>query len=355
MEGVTTINESFEGTINEDATKPEDLADYAIIPDSRSFLERTFGKLTKGALRGAIFALVSTAIGAGCLTLPLVFSDQGIVLGVLLITLAVYLSYYSLISIALAGERYKVYNYIMLTESVLGKNWKLFVETSIILYVVGTVIGYQIMIGSIVPSILKSLNIEATGSLERIMIMSSFNLLLMTPLSMFKELSSLRFVTLLSGFSLVYISLLVLVEFPFFASENSWSSFLWFRLDAKIISGFNLCLFSSTCHTNIPQIQGELTNSNMRRISKVSLRSMIAIYFPYMSLGVFGYLSTLGDTPSLIIMRDKPSGIPNDFLMVIARILMAITLTIGVPVNIPPCRAAISKSWLGYEEPPVYM
>ena len=83
---------------------------------------------------------------------------------------------------------------------------------------------------------------------------------------------------------------------------------------------------------------------------------MIAIYFPYLTLGLFGYLSTLDDTPSLIIMRKKPSGISNDFLMVIGRVLMSITLTIGVPVNIPPCRAAITKSWLRYQgEVPLYM
>jgi Transmembrane amino acid transporter protein. len=77
---------------------------------------------------------------------------------------------------------------------------------------------------------------------------------------------------------------------------------------------------------------------------------MLGVYFPYLALGLFGYLSTLDDTPTLIIMRNRPSRIKNDFLMVIGRILMAITLVIAVPVNIPPCRAAIAKSWLRYKQ-----
>lgn len=327
-----------------------------IIPDSRSFLDRTFGRLRKGALRGAIFALVSTAIGAGCLTLPLVFRKQGIILGVILITFAVSLSYYSLMSIAIAGDKYKIFNYISLTNAILGKWWSLIIETSIILYVIGIVIGYQIMIGFFVPSILGSFNIDASGLTTKIIIMCCMSVGFMTPLSMFRELTSLRFVTLLSGFSLVYVSLLVVFEFPLFAVVNSWNSLSWIIINPSIISSFNLCLFSSTCHTNIPQVQGELHNSNLRRISKVSSRAMLAIYFPYLSLGLFGYLSTLNDTPPLIIMRNRPSSIPNDFLMVIGRILMAITLIIAVPVNIPPCRSAILRSWLQYkDQPPLYV
>jgi amino acid permease len=327
-----------------------------LLQDDRNWWGRTFGQLQKGALRGAIFSLVSTAIGAGCLTLPLVFMRQGIVLGAFLITLAVGLCYFSLISIALAGEKYQTFSYIALTEVALGKVWGFIVQSSIILYVIGTIIGYQIMVGFFMPSILGSFNIDATGNTTYYIIMVASNVLLMTPLSMFRELSSLRFVSLLSAFSLVYISVLVIAEFPFFAYENSWSALKWFGLDVGIISSFNLCVFSSCCHTNISQIQGELINSNQRRITKVSRRAMLAIYFSYLALGLFGYLSTLHNTPSLIIMRHRPSDIKNDFLMVIGRVLMTVTLIIAVPVNIPPCRTAIIKSWLLYkDEPPLYV
>jgi len=64
---------------------------------------------------------------------------------------------------------------------------------------------------------------------------------------------------------------------------------------------------------------------------------------PYCILGAFGYLSTLEDTPNIIIMRDLPSTLDNDWLMVIARILMAFTLVLAVPINLPPCRNSIQK------------
>lgn len=64
---------------------------------------------------------------------------------------------------------------------------------------------------------------------------------------------------------------------------------------------------------------------------------------PYCILGLFGYLSTLEDTPKIIIMRDLPSTLDNDWLMVIARILMAFTLVLAVPINLPPCRNSIQR------------
>jgi len=39
----------------------------------RGLCSRWFGKLTPGSMRGSIFALMSTALGAGILSLPYTF------------------------------------------------------------------------------------------------------------------------------------------------------------------------------------------------------------------------------------------------------------------------------------------
>ena len=46
---------------------------------------RTFGKIGPGSMRGSIFTLAGTAIGAGALTLPLVLDYLGIVVGLILL------------------------------------------------------------------------------------------------------------------------------------------------------------------------------------------------------------------------------------------------------------------------------
>lgn len=65
-----------------DSLKDDDIAPFTKVSEfqksplssERSWTERTLGKMEAGSVRGSIFALVSTAIGAGCLTIPLIFN-----------------------------------------------------------------------------------------------------------------------------------------------------------------------------------------------------------------------------------------------------------------------------------------
>lgn len=336
------LNESSSGPKSEaHMTKFDEMS-----PQSRSFYQRTLGKIEAGALRGAIFTLISTAIGAGCLTLPLVLYRQGIILGLLLLVSACYCSYVGIMNITAAAENYRVYEYSELVNKVLGKWWKILFDNVIIIYVFGTLIGYQVMIGSFVPSIFGSLNINFDPSIERIAIMIGANLLIMTPLGLLRKLTSLRFMSILSGFTLMFIALLIICEFPFYEEHNNYDDVSIFDFNLGILASFNICLYSVTCHTNVAQVYDELQRRNMRRMNKVAKRALFAVLFPYICLSIFGYLSTLDNTPNMIIMRRSPKHISNDWLMVMARILMSITLIIAVPINIPPCRKVIIKSWL---------
>lgn len=321
-------------------------------PNSRSFYQRTLGKMEAGALRGAIFTLISTCIGAGCLTLPLVFSHLGIILGTMVLIFACFCSYMGILNIRTAAENFQCYEYAGLVDKVLGKKMKIIFDNAVILYAFGTVIGYQVMVGKLIPSIFTSLNISFEADLERIIIMVAANLILMMPLSLMRTLTSLRFMSILSALTLAYIAILIIAEFPFYAKEHSYDNVAIFTPYLGILPSYNICLYSFTCHTNVAQVYDELNNKNPRRMGKVARRALSGVLLPYLMLSIFGYLSLLDNTPQLIIMRSAPNAISNDWLMVIARVLMTITLIIGVPINLPPCRSSIIKSWLGINARP---
>mmetsp|Transcript_6136 Transcript_6136/g.791 ORF Transcript_6136/g.791 Transcript_6136/m.791 type:complete len:91 (-) Transcript_6136:894-1166(-) len=71
---------------------------------TRSWSNRTFGKLEPGSMRGSIFTMISTAVGAGCLALPLAFKYVGIILAPLFIFLGLIISYTGVVSISMAAE-----------------------------------------------------------------------------------------------------------------------------------------------------------------------------------------------------------------------------------------------------------
>ena len=281
-------------------------------PNSRSFYQRAMGRMEAGALRAAIFTLISTAIGAGCLTLPLVFERHGIILGFMLLCFACLCSYTGIINISEAAEEYKCYEYAALIEKVLGRKWKILFDNTLILYAFGTIIGYQVMVGEFVPSIFSSLNISFDESFEKYVIMSVACVFIMIPLGLMRTLTSLRFMSILSALTLAYISLLILIEFPFYARHNTYDNIELFRPNLTLLPSFNVCLYAFTCHTNVAQVYDELNNRNLRRMGKVARRAMISVLLPFTMLALFGYLSTLHNTPTLIIMREAPRAISND-------------------------------------------
>jgi amino acid permease len=76
----------------------------------RSYFNRTFGKLSKGSLRGSIFALCASAIGSGVLSLPYVLALCGWVIGVSFIIIGAIAACWSLILIAEGSVLGKVGN-----------------------------------------------------------------------------------------------------------------------------------------------------------------------------------------------------------------------------------------------------
>jgi len=91
----------------------------------RSWFERTFGPMKAGALRGSIFTIISSSIGAGnintgFMTLPVAFMHTGIILGPIILVTEAVIAYLGVIYMTKAAEHYKIYNYADLVNQALG-------------------------------------------------------------------------------------------------------------------------------------------------------------------------------------------------------------------------------------------
>jgi len=73
----------------------------------------------------------------------------------------------------------------------------------------------------------------------------------------------------------------------------------------------------------------------------------------YIVLGMFGYMSTLGDTPNVFTSRSSPDSMSNDGAMVFGRILILITLVCAIPLNLHPCRMSLFNG-IGRPDPPLW-
>ena len=74
-------------------------------------MSRWFGSLTPGSMRGSIFALMQTAIGAGILSLPYTFYTAGIVMGTIFLLLGAFVAYYTMVWLMEATIRHEENNF----------------------------------------------------------------------------------------------------------------------------------------------------------------------------------------------------------------------------------------------------
>jgi len=140
---------------------------------------------------------------------------------------------------------------------------------------------------------------------------------LIGPISFFRDLSRLRFAGLVGIGALVYVTLVIFIEFPFFAKVNDFGDTRVADMNLNFFTSFSISLFAFVCHTNIVKVYGELAKRYPDHMYKIVDRSMIVELIFYSILAIFGYLSFLNDTPSLAPLRTPPSNISNDWAMVI--------------------------------------
>jgi hypothetical protein len=89
--------------------------------ENRSIVERTFGEMGEGSIRGSIFTICSIAIGAGALSVPYVIATLGWALGGSMVIVASFTSIWSLRTIVSCANIMQVLDYSKLCEAVLGK------------------------------------------------------------------------------------------------------------------------------------------------------------------------------------------------------------------------------------------
>ena len=108
-----------------------------------SIFKRMFGKMEAGSLRGSIFAMSSLALGTGCLALPQKFEQMSLLGALIVLIFGSVAAYWSLVLMVKSSEKTKIFDYSKLVKEQLGKNYGLFLDLVILIYIFGILISYQ--------------------------------------------------------------------------------------------------------------------------------------------------------------------------------------------------------------------
>mmetsp|Transcript_25910 Transcript_25910/g.36193 ORF Transcript_25910/g.36193 Transcript_25910/m.36193 type:complete len:439 (+) Transcript_25910:201-1517(+) len=306
-------------------------------------MQRVFSRVEPGSLRGSIFTLSSSAIGAGLLSLPLVMRNTGMMLGFTLIVIGAILALFSLnilldtadviLTLRKHGGSNKMgrsISYSELVTETLGENAGIILEVMLVLYSFGTIIGYLLVIGKTIESMCFAFEIDLPYPEQSPLILASA---ISLPLALFQDISSLAMSSLLSIFAMTFVCMAVAYRGLERGSFTHLPSPIA-RYGEGFWSSVTIVFFAYNCHTNIFSIYSSLKYPLLTRMKKVTLRSVILEVVLYSAVAVSGYILFKSTTAGNILENFPVS----DGLVTTCKGAVGLTLIMNLPLCMHPMR-----------------
>ncbi|MES1916580.1 MAG: hypothetical protein MHM6MM_008393 [Cercozoa sp. M6MM] len=225
--------------------------------------------------------IVNNVIGSGLLVLPWALSQSSAIPGLLMLTVIGSFSTASLQMLASACERTKVFTIEALWTRAWGRergDWTARVVNFVFLCFAYP-LSYPVLVGNFMSPVLRNWFGQDHFLSQRNVIVIGSTALLMVPLSLLPNLSSLRHVSSLGIVSVAFVAILVLAT----TIENGIAdSFEWFRLDFGIFVAMGIMNMAYACHFNGPRLYGEMRHRTPSKFGICScLYSWVVSVSPY--------------------------------------------------------------------------
>lgn len=198
----------------------------------------------------------------------------------------------------------------------------------------------------------------------RIPCMLVSNALFLAPLCYLKDLTKLRFTSLIGLAILLYIFVVLCAQLPHYQHHywekvyiesdplthiNIYQINRAFSGDLGFFGALATFFFAFSCQHGAIPIFNKLNKKSTKRINKVFSRSVILDFIFFAAYGVVGYLTQPYNLKDLILNRDnidKASG-SKDIMMSICRLLIFFLIICKIPINFNAMRISIVNQIYG--------
>ena len=328
----------------------------------KTCFERYFGKMETGSLRGSIFGLSSIALGTGCFSLPLRCTQIGLINGIILLIIGAILSYWTLFCMQYAARKTQYKSYSTIVKDILGYKTGIFLDIVIIIDIFVVITAYLVVIYSLIGRVIYDFNIIKGNydnfeifekeiwdkNIYKFSIMFSICFIILIPLCCLRDISKMRYTSLLGITTLSYGIIVIIVESPYFyynylknikkendlnTHENFFNLKNAFKSDLIFLQSFATIFFCFNCHIGVFPVYKTLKNNTTKRIKKVFRRSVLLNTLIYILISISGFLTSPINSPDLIIYRENNGVFSFDIAMIIAKIGISISLILAIGPN----------------------
>jgi amino acid permease len=341
------------------------------------FIERLIHPIQWGSLRSSIFGLSSMCLEAGALVLAIRCKQFGMVNFLVALALGGLCAYWTLLMMIKAGKTTEERDYSKVVKEILGNKVRIYVDCNITVYLLGAVISFQVIIyqilGSVIYDIMKILDKIDNNKYDTfekfkeeywrkkyiIKLPVMFGVAaLVFPLCLLKDVSKMRFASLIGVLALIYSIIVILIESPFYLKKNNWdliSQMNWFDIrkafsiddGIPFFGGVATVFYIYSCHAGAFPVFKTLKNNTTRRIKKVFRRSILLDIMVYTLVAAASFITCPLDPPELILYRENLKGFDPDYFIIIAKIGIIFNLFFSTPANYAGLRISLFELLFG--------
>jgi len=278
---------------------------------------------------GAFSNFLNSIVGAGIIGMPYAMRHCGLVMGLFLLIFVGFLTDISVRMMVEMGIDLECMNYEHLAKKIFGQRGYTVITVFMFFIAFGAMIAYCIIIGDVVPAIMGW---EETAEV-RAGSMIVCSLLVMYPLALLKDMSSLAFTSTASVVADMILVCIVVAKAPIGDAVEAAGGF-GAVLGSSIIrpktlfSGLGAISFAFICHHSSFIVANSLENPTKERWAKVTHMSVGAACVMCVFLGVFGYLGFLDET-----VGDVLNNFDDSNIMTAARVMLGLTMFFTYPME----------------------
>jgi amino acid permease len=295
--------------------------------------------LPPGSIPASGFNLCAATLGAGTLGLPYAVDHTGAVVGSIMLVLCGAVTVYTIDLLILTLEKTGLSTYEALSKHLIGPRFEKFIAGLIILFCWGVACAYVVVIGTIIEP-LQTIQKLPQGTWGDRLMTFIFWLAFMLPLSLLRDINSLRYASLVGFLATFYLVLAIVIYAASGGNDGTTKNIdVSHKVDLNFWSSICVYSFAYCCQTNAFEIYHELSDPTPARMKKAAGLSMSFCTAIYIIAGIAG-LASFGNNIQSNILSNFAN--PQDTIYVLmAFVAITFTVTMAFPVAIFPTRDAV--------------
>lgn len=280
--------------------------------------------------------LVKSIIGSGILTTPWAFALASTVPSFIALLLVFCVSTYSFLMVCKAGQVTGKQVFAEIWEACYGPKWAAFPDVVIVFLNYSTCVGYIILVGDFFPEVFGSFAPKCPLA-DRTNAILIVTFLVLLPLAWLKDLTSLRYTSIIGVGGILYTLVAVAIRSIQHADEGrpipddavperEWQ---WFSMRVSFFTAVSVLIYAFDAHANgaIMYSEHEVAGRDFASWRRVVTGAMFMVLVLTGSFGFFAYYA-YGEATEENVLSTFPL---DDELIRIARIAMAFSVVFAYP------------------------